>query len=356
VWVREGSKRKRVKLADALGSEWERKDRGRTVPVPREVQVALFTMQAKRATRRTDIEPVTVAELFDIWKVAQWQRVHDGHLKPTSFEPKHNMVRRFVEHFADEEVGEDFPTAKKVRDWWQNPDLKHSYQLRRWLAIAEFFDFAVEKKHLESNPLRTEELGLVDEGRRRTLTEDEITAIRKHSRPAFRQFFDLLLNTGARPRELAVLEAKHLTYPEEGMVTAVLPPKEWKNARTGKSRAITFAGPDAETIKGLAEKYPEGKLLRTAHGNAWVEQFGTSEKKRWGVAMRYLRETHGLAGDCTVYMARSYFITQQVKLNPAISIDQLAIACGTSAKQIEKHYLHKHEEIALTVAKQFVRL
>jgi site-specific recombinase XerD len=344
-----------VRLADALPDELEAKRKGKSVPIPREVQVALFNMQAKRSIRRSEVEPVTVAELFAIWKAAQQERVLNGYLKATSFEPKHNMVRRFADYFGEETVGAAFPNTKEIRNWWHNPDLKHSYQLRRWNAIAEFFDFAVQKKHLESNPLRKAELGLIDGGRRRTFTEAEIKAIRKHSRPAFRRFFDLLLNTGARPRELAVLEARHLTY-GDGVVKAVLAPKEWKNARTGKSRVITFVGDDAETIRRAAKEYPEGKILRTAHGKPWVEASGTSEKKRWTVCMRYLRETHGLAEDCTVYMCRSYFITQQVKSNPSISILQLSVACGTSPKQILKHYLHQHEEIALEVAKQFVRL
>jgi site-specific recombinase XerD len=357
VWVYEGDQRKRKTLAEATPAEIKAKARGVDVPVPRDVRMAQF-----RRDKGGKGQELTLGELFQIWEIHQSGRVEQEKLNPESFRSERIVLNGFVSAHSDKMLNARFPFAESTERWLdslksarrQGKPASPAYRDKCFRRLRRFFDFAVERKNLAENPLHEIEHEKVTSARERTLTEDEIEAIRVHGSKAFVTFFDLSLNTGARPKELATLEARHLTYPMEGVVTATLQPKEWKNGKTGKTRYIVFTGDEAEVIRKAAEQYPQGKILRNTQGNIWVEQCKTKEVRRWEVCMRTIKENAGLAEDVCTYMARSYFITQQIR-NGA-SIEAVAQACGTSSAQIRQAYLHEREEMILEAALSFRKI
>lgn len=74
--------------------------------------------------------------------------------------------------------------------------------------------------------------------------------------------------TGARPGELAIVEARHY---QGGLWT--LDPGEHKTGRvTGKDRVIAVVGELVEIVERRCRRFPEGPIFRNSHGRRWTNQ------------------------------------------------------------------------------------
>ena len=98
------------------------------------------------------------------------------------------------------------------------------------------------------------------------ISEDEHKALLKFwGNDCFCDFLQALWFTGARPGELAKVEARHF---QDGLW--MLDPTEHKTGRvTGKDRIIGVAEDLQEIVERLSKLHPEGPIFRNSQGRPW---------------------------------------------------------------------------------------
>lgn len=139
--------------------------------------------------------------------------------------------------------------------------------------------WAVERKHVNvlHNPLagvsapKGESAAVV-------ISKEEHEALVQYFDDCYGDFLTAMWFTGARPGEIAKIEARHL---EDGLWR--LSPKEHKTGRvTQKDRMIGVIGQLHELVQRLCLQYPEGPIFRNRYGNAWTTgaSFQRFEKAR----------------------------------------------------------------------------
>ncbi|HEX5269045.1 MAG TPA: tyrosine-type recombinase/integrase [Gemmataceae bacterium] len=160
--------------------------------------------------------------------------------------------------------------------------------------------------------------------------------------PGFRQLLVVCENTGCRPGELFIAEARHFE-PQMGALVfrgqAHLAEGEESHKTSGKDRdrVIVLTGEALGLVKRLAAERPEGRLFVTAKargckgGQAWT----TDRSYR---RMRRLRKKAALPKTFTLYSYRHQYATAWLKAGG--SIDDLAALLGNTPQVIRRHYSH----------------
>jgi integrase len=162
------------------------------------------------------------------------------------------------------------------------------------------------------------------------------------ARPDFRQLLIVLENTGCRPGELFMAEARHFD-PSLGALIfrgqAHLEEGEQGHKTSGKDkdRIIILTGDALELVKQLVVKCPTGKLFRTG------KQQGCSGNQPWNGESTYkrirtIRKKTGLPRTFTLYSYRHQYATAWLKAGG--SIDDLAILLGNTPDVIRQSYSH----------------
>jgi integrase len=143
-----------------------------------------------------------------------------------------------------------------------------------------------------------------------------------------RDYLTALHDTGARPGEVAGVEAKHLN---EAIGAWVL--SEHKTDRRGKKRVIYLTPELVEMTKRLAVRYPEGPLFRNSESRRWT----AAALSHW---FSRLRKKLGL-GPVSPYSYRHLFATEFLLKGGSMAV--LAELLGDTVAMIEHHYGHLRE-------------
>ena len=187
--------------------------------------------------------------------------------------------------------------------------------------------WAVNKKSI--NVLHNPLLGVRSpkvQSRAVVVTREEHQALLALWDDPFRDFLIAMWFTGARPGEIAKIEARHY---KDGLWR--LDPSEHKTgAATGMDRVIAVVGELVAVVKRLCKKYPKGPLFRNTCGRPWNNQatyvrFETARAKKVireevvPYSYRHAWATHALeAGNLTEYevaKALGHQTTQMVMLH-----------------------------------------
>jgi integrase len=189
---------------------------------------------------------------------------------------------------------------------------------------------AVRERLIAENPIASVRRPAA-QNRTKTLSPAERATIRDGaSDDAFRDFLAVLSATGARPGEVARIEARHVDW-EAGAAT--MPGKTTR--ATGKPRTIYLPGPALAVLRRRAETVKSGPLLRNANGEPW-----TNEAIR--ARFRRMRERLGLDPDVVAYAYRHSFITDGLERGvPAATVAELA--GHTDLNMISRVYGHLSE-------------
>jgi integrase len=128
-------------------------------------------------------------------------------------------------------------------------------------------EWAVERKQINvlHNPLK----GLTapkGESRAEIITEEEHEALIKFFPDSYQDFLKAMWVTGARPGEIAKIEARHF---KDGLWR--LSPAEHKTGdKTKRDRMIGVVGELEEIVKRLCKQHPEGPIFLNTYGEPWT--------------------------------------------------------------------------------------
>lgn len=157
-----------------------------------------------------------------------------------------------------------------------------------------------------------------------------------------RQLLIVCENTGCRPGELFMAEARHFDAQLGALIfrgQAHLAEGEngHKTSNKDKDRIIILTGEALELVKRLVEKHPTGPIFRT------IKQRGCAGNKEWNTyntyrRIRTLRRKIGLPRTFVLYSYRHTYATAWLKAGR--SIDDLAALLGNTPAVIRRNYSH----------------
>ena len=219
-------------------------------------------------------------------------------------------------------------TATDLEAWASAQDWSRTTRRYALTVVGGSFRWAEQFGHLSVNPIR----GLhKPPGRSRgteVLIDDNLhQRLLSVASPQFRDFIETVRATGARPGEIARLEAHHVVW-DAGC--AVL--REHKTDKTGRVRTIYLPPSTLALCRILAERYPVGPLFRNTRAETW-------KKTGWKQAMERAQRKLGLEKRPLTSGYRHTFATDALVAGvPDAQVAELLGHSGTA--MLHKHHSH----------------
>jgi len=178
------------------------------------------------------------------------------HTKPKSYEFYCYFVVPFVERFGSAQAADFSPLA--FTRWLDEHQGWKGARRNAIVAVKRLFNWAVENRLLTDNPLKLVKRP-PKKKRNRVMDPAEREFLYKViGDKQFRDYCFALLETGARPMEVASVTAAHVSRDGGKWVF-----DEHKTDHTGEARVVYLTPPVQELTKKLTAHYPGGLLFRS---------------------------------------------------------------------------------------------
>jgi integrase len=216
--------------------------------------------------------------------------------RPASYDWYRARLQRFKDAVPNMRTDQLKPFH--AQQWLDKQTWGDSYKRGMVTAIKRCFNFAVKAGHIRANPVAYLEK---PEGTHRELviTHKQFAAILALvPDEGFKDFLQFAWQTGVRPQEARLLEARHLNHTSK---IAVFPPKEAKGKK--KPRVVHLVDEAYTIAKKWAKRNPEGPIFRNLKGQPWTAYSIDCRFKRmkeelgfkpFAYAMRHSYIHHGL--------------------------------------------------------------
>ncbi len=210
------------------------------------------------AQTATSTAAVSVASIVDAF--LDWSQKHQAE---RTYSRYGEYCQSFVNLFPDLLVSDIKPFH--IQEWvdsqsgWGNTTKRNAI-----VAMKRAFNWADKQGHISVNPIRHAEKPTPDKREDFITAADHKKVLAQVRDQEFRDLLVLAWETGARPRELFRLEARHVDL-ENGRW--VFPKSESKGKR--QSRTIYLSEVALEITQRLMAKPIQGPLLRNANGQPW---------------------------------------------------------------------------------------
>lgn len=205
---------------------------------------------------------VTVSQLFERYLDWCQKRCSRG-----TYENARLYCRSFIGH-----VGKKFLISrlkpKHISSWMDaHPSWTSTTQNDAISIIQRTFNWAVKQGHLDRSPIRHVEDKPSRQRREVVYTPEQWDEIMTYiPDQQFRDLMTFMWETGCRPIEARMLEARHLDL-KNGI--AVFPPSEAKGHKTG--RVIFLTEPALEICRWLCEQHAAGPIFLNTRGRPWTK-------------------------------------------------------------------------------------
>lgn len=265
---------------------------------------------------------MTFSELLKLFLADRSQNV-----KPTTVEFYSSRLASFLKAFRDRELSTI--TSAEIHAHLAAVGEKLTKSTRRHNIVAweQIQKFAVERDFLEkpiTKPMSKPTMGTRD----RIPTEEETVSLLAHAAQPFRDIYEMLRASGARPGELCRAQISDLRRTSAG---AVIELREHKTAgKTGRPRKIPFGKKHLKTIDRCIAGRTKGPIFLNTRGQAWtVEALSRT--------YRQLRDNMKLPRDLVLYLARHEAGTRMCK-EAGIAIAQKML--GHCSPNMTAKYVH----------------
>lgn len=255
------------------------------------------------------------------------------HTKPKSYEFYCYFVVPFRERFGTAPAANFSPLA--FTNWLDEHTGWKGARRNAIIAVKRMFNWAVENKLLKESPLKLVKRP-PKRRRNRVLEPQERDLLLGSIRDDFfREYSSALLETGARPMEVARVTAMNVSRDRSMWVL-----DEHKTDREGETRVI-YLTPEMQVLtKKLIQRFPEGPLFRSTRLKNGIRRPWT----RNGIRCRFkrLREKHPELKGITSYVLRHTFTTQALINGVPVPVVS-ALLGHKSIKMVDEHYNHTAE-------------
>jgi len=312
---------------------WYVEIHGRQVPLGPDKEVAFKTWHALASTLVTPTEDMQVHTLLNLY--LDWTQKNRA--KAT-----YAWYQMFLKSFA-----------KMVPEMMRVHELR-PYHVEAWLAdfggnsntrngavraVKRAFNWAVKQGYLTHSPVRNVEKP--KPRRREEYLEPEryqqiIEAIQD---PCFHDFVEAMKETGARPQEVRLVQAKHV---DRKARVWFFPASE--APKGDEERTIPLSDQAWEITQRLMLKYPEGPLFRNHHGRPWNKD---------SLSLRSIRLSKKLGFSWCLYQIRHQFATEAI----VAGVDLITLAAIMGHKdlrmlqQVYQHVQRKGDHLRAAIKK-----
>lgn len=264
---------------------------------------------------------VTVNALVEAYRAHVRERI-----KASTYTSYNCILVRLVDGFGDRAAAS--LTSDDLERWARRQAWSQTTQRYGLTVAAGVYRWAARTGLIESNPVAVLNR---PPGRSRgadVLIDDVLhERILGVSSPEFADFITVVRATGARPGEVARLEARHISWEAKCWTLA-----EHKTAARGRVRTVYMPDSVIPLVRTLAENRPTGPIFLNTKGEPWV-------KTGWRQAMARAQQKLGLDRRPLTSGYRHTFATDA--LESGVPDTHVAELLGhSSTAMVSKHYGH----------------
>lgn len=248
-----------------------------------------------------------------------------------------NHLQSFADAVGTIHVGD--LKAKHATDWLEKSyrDASDSYKNGACRALARAFNWAIKQGLIEKNPVRGLERP-PSEAREAYLKPADWETLVKKVIPddPFHDFLWFLHETGCRPLEARIAEAKHFDEQNARLVF-----ERAKSKGKKRRRVVRLNTRALEIVRRLVAKYPKGVLFRNQKGKPWT---------RFSLGCRFSRLREKVSFEVFPYIFRHSWCTDALLRG----VDPLTVAIflgHKDATQVMKTYSHLVQQDEFLAAK-----
>jgi integrase len=272
--------------------------------------------------------PLTVNGLVEAYRTHIREKV-----KPPTYKSYDCILKQFVKPFGDRAA--ESLSADELEAWARKQSWSQTTQRYGLTVINGIYKWAVRPSRSPQSPplMKTNPIQGLNRppGRSRgtnVLIDDALhERVLSVSSQQFKDFITVVRATGARPGEVACLEAQHIVWDAACWILT-----EHKTAASGRLRTVFIPQAILPLLRLLAEKYPEGPIFRTTRGEQW-------RKTGWKQAMERAQGKLGLVRRPLTSGYRHTFATDA--LEAGVPDTHVAELLGhSSTAMVAKHYGH----------------
>lgn len=271
----------------------------------------------------------TVADLCAFF--LDWSGKHNS---PKTVEGHRFFLRPFVDfavegrRIGDLRVGDLRPYHVEA---WLDSRPRWSRSTRRGAitSVKRVINESITQGLLEQNPLAKLKKPPCAQ-RERVLDDGERARLLANYAPddPFRDFLEALLLTGARPGEIAAIEAAQVSL-DDGTWTMQRHKTRDRQAEP-RPRVIYLVPRMVEISRALVERHPSGPIFRNSRGKPWT-------RNAWRCRFRRVRVKLDLGDDVCAYGFRHGYATDALERGvPEATVAELL--GHTDTKMIHRHY------------------
>ena len=207
-------------------------------------------------------------------------------------------------------------------------------------ALKRAFQWAVEEGYLVRSPVASLKKPAIPR-RQTTLTREQRQLIlREVSDDAFRDLLIAAEETGVRPQELRLVEARHVDLANR---VWVFPPNEHKTGKkTHQPRVVFLTDSAVELTKRRLALFAEGPLFRNARGEPW-----TCNAVRCRFRRLRNRLSTDLPADLCAYLYRHTYATEALQngVDPITVAELMGHKDATMVSRVYQHVGMKREHM-----------
>jgi integrase len=237
----------------------------------------------------------------------------------------HRGYCKFLKPFADAYGSRQAEalTAQEAEAFARSRQWSPTYQAGFLGTLSGAYRWAVRERFIAINPMNSVRKPIrKSRGTEAILSPDDHTRLIAKAKPDMKDFLILLWQTGARPSEIAGLQAEQVLASDNGIIPLV----KHKNAHHGKARFLIVQGEAWDMIKRRAKAVGSGLL------------FGQLTANAIGQRLRKLCRKAGVK-HCIAYGYRHSYATQALaKGVPDATVAALLGHSGTA--MLHRHYSH----------------
>lgn len=148
----------------------------------------------------------------------------------------------------------------------QHPKWKANTRNGFCRAIQRAFRWAERQGRIDRSPVAVVEKPPTESKDIVVSTEEYATVMGLVREPRFRELLETAWESGARPQELRIIEAKHVDLEQARIV---FPPKEAKGKKL--YRVIYLTEEALVIVRRLVGEHPTGTIFRNSEGAAWTK-------------------------------------------------------------------------------------
>jgi len=220
-------------------------------------------LMATRDTRPSVPEPRSDLAVSVLDAFLEWVQINRA---PTSYDWYLRHVQTFASTLPKALTVAQLKPYHVTAACDQHPKWKPNTRNGFCRAVQRAFRWAERQGRIDRSPIAVVEKPTTETKDIVVSPEEYLTVMKLVREPRFRELLETAWESGARPQELRIIEAKHVDLDQ---ARVVFPPKEAKGKKI--PRVIYLTEGAMTIVRRLIEEHPTGAIFRNSEGAAWTK-------------------------------------------------------------------------------------